>query len=606
VPESSLLNKQTASNLPSAHPKLRVMKAFASLCEALSRTSKKNEKTALAAQFFRDQPLDEAALAALYLSGRAFPLYTETTLQVGGTLLWKLVAEIVGASSSRMEAAYRKYGDLGSAAEEVLTRIDRSADMPLSEIQQRFQKISQTGRANEKSQLVRDLLLRADPLEAKYLIKIMTGDLRIGARESLVEEAIAKAFAADLAKVRRTNMLLGDISETLKLAASDRLDQARMRLFHPIGMMLATPVSSSEEAFTCFQHALVEDKYDGIRAQVHADGENVRIFSRTLDDVGESFPELLHALKRIPEAIILDGEIVAWNAGGDPGQGRALPFSQLQQRLGRKTVSLELMRQVPVAYIAFDLLYAHRNLQIDQPLRHRKQILEEVFSRLRSQEAYIPPAVAGRQKRATQQELFAVEHSHKLDPAPILISPVLNANSPAELDEIFSAALVRGNEGLMIKDAASFYAPGRRGSAWLKLKRELATLDVVVTSVEFGHGKRAGVLSDYTFAVRNGDRLLNVGKAYSGLTDAEIAEMTEWFKQHTLVDHGHWRTVEPQIVLEVAFNNVMRSDRHDSGYALRFPRILRLRADKPAAEIDTLQRVREIFERQHQQSRKSA
>jgi DNA ligase-1 len=582
------------------------MKAFARLCEALSRTSKKTEKIALAAQFFRDQPLDEAALAALYLSGRAFPLYTETTLQVGGTLLWKLVAEISDATSSRMEAAYRKYGDLGSAAEEVLARIDHSADMPLVEVQQRFQKISQTGRANEKSQLVRDLLLRADPIEAKYLIKIMTGDLRIGARESLVEEAIAKAFAADPAQVRRANMLLGDISETLKLAASDRLEQARMRLFHPIGMMLATPVASTEEAFSCFQHALVEDKYDGIRAQVHVDGRNVRIFSRTLDDVGDSFPELLHALKRIPESVILDGEIVAWNAGAESGQGRALPFSQLQQRLGRKSVSPELMRQVPVAYIAFDVLYARGSLQIDQPLRRRKQILDQIFSGLAAEEVYVPSPAAARQKRATQQELFAVEHSHKLDPAPILISPVLNANSPFELDEIFTAALVRGNEGLMIKDADSLYAPGRRGSAWLKLKRELATLDVVVTSVEFGHGKRAGVLSDYTFAVRAGERLLNVGKAYSGLTDAEITEMTEWFKQHTLVDHGHWRTVEPQIVLEVAFNNVMRSDRHDSGYALRFPRILRLRSDKPAAEIDTLERVREIFERQHQQPRKSA
>jgi DNA ligase-1 len=168
------------------------------------------------------------------------------------------------------------------------------------------------------------------------------------------------------------------------------------------------------------------------------------------------------------------------------------------------------------------------------------------------------------------------------------------------LNQLFDAAQARGNEGLMIKDPESSYAPGRRGKSWLKLKRELATLDVVVTAVEWGHGKRIGVLSDYTFAVRDGDRLLNVGKAYSGLTDAEIADMTKWFLEHTMEDHGFRRIVEPKIVLEVAFNNMMQSERHESGYALRFPRIVRLRPDKSPEEADTIERAREIFERQAQ------
>jgi DNA ligase 1 len=182
------------------------------------------------------------------------------------------------------------------------------------------------------------------------------------------------------------------------------------------------------------------------------------------------------------------------------------------------------------------------------------------------------------------------------------LAPMLTADSPAHLDELFQQARDRGNEGLMVKDLNSTYTPGRRGKSWLKLKRELATLDVVVTAVEWGHGKRNKVLSDYTFAIRADDQLLNVGKAYSGLTDAEIAEMTAWFQAHTLDDQGFRRTVEPQVVLEVAFNNVMKSDRHESGYALRFPRILRLRPDKSAAEIDTLETVREIYERQEKRS----
>jgi DNA ligase-1 len=181
----------------------------------------------------------------------------------------------------------------------------------------------------------------------------------------------------------------------------------------------------------------------------------------------------------------------------------------------------------------------------------------------------------------------------------IVLSRVHAAANPEELDQLFDAAQARGNEGLMIKDIDSPYAPGRRGKSWLKLKRELATLDVVVTGVEWGNGKRANVLSDYTFAVRDGDRLVNVGKAYSGLTDAEIATMTEWFKQNTISDMGHFRTVEPKTVLEVAFNNVMESDRHESGYALRFPRIVRIRDDKPVSDIDTVERVRELFQLQH-------
>jgi DNA ligase-1 len=182
--------------------------------------------------------------------------------------------------------------------------------------------------------------------------------------------------------------------------------------------------------------------------------------------------------------------------------------------------------------------------------------------------------------------------------ASIIRAPVFRAASPEQLEELFAAAQARGNEGLMIKDLNSAYTPGRRGKAWLKMKRELATLDVVVTAVEYGHGKRIGVLSDYTFGVWDGDRLVNIGKAYSGLTDAEIAEMTQWFLEHTIDDQGFRRVVEPKIVLEVAFNNMMRSDRHDSGYALRFPRIVRLRPDKSAEEADTIAGVKEIYSKQ--------
>ncbi|HKC71172.1 MAG TPA: hypothetical protein VKB60_06090, partial [Terriglobales bacterium] len=280
-------------------------------------------------------------------------------------------------------------------------------------------------------------------------------------------------------------------------------------------------------------------------------------------------------------------------AADGSGESHALPFSELQKRLGRKTVTETMMRNVPVAYVAFDVLYADGDLVIDQALRRRASLLEEIFARAR-RPAFV--RTANPQGRLTFEP--AVEGTSRAQ-AEAIRAPVLRADSPQNLEELFAAAQARGNEGLMIKDVESPYTPGRRGQSWVKLKRELATLDVVVTSVEYGHGKRVRVLSDYTFAVRDGERLLNIGKAYSGLTDKEIAGMTEWFLAHTLADHGFWREVEPKIVLEVAFNAIMRSDRHASGYALRFPRILRIREDKPPEEADSMERVREIYARQH-------
>jgi len=566
------------------------MKRLAEACERIAATTKKLEKVAIVADYFRAASLNDAAIAAVFLSGRPFALWEETTLQVGGALLWRAVEDLSGKSDNELTAAYRRLGDLGAVAAEVLP--DFSTDhVGVAELQNRFRQVAAARGPAVKGALVRDLLSQVSPLEAKYIVKIMTGDLRIGLKESLVEEAIAKAYGATLPQVQRSNMLLGDIGETLRLAAANQLDQARMRLFHPLGFMLASPAASAEEALSYFQNAWVEDKYDGIRAQAHCAGDEVRLFSRTRDDITESFPELPDALIGLAKDAVLDGEIAAWSyLTADAGEsGRALPFSALQQRLGRKRVSQQLMRKVPVAYLVFDILYAGGDLLIDRPLRERGKVLDELLEAKR---------VPGRARSTLAQGVLALDSAESALAAQILRAPVFLATSAAELDRLFKAAQARGNEGLMIKDPESAYAPGRRGKSWLKLKRELATLDVVVTAVEYGHGKRIGVLSDYTFAVWDQDNLVNIGKAYSGLTDAEITEMTKWFLEHTIEDQGFRLIVEPKIVLQVAFNNMMRSDRHNSGYALRFPRIVRLRPDKLPEDADTIQTAKEIFERQ--------
>ncbi len=597
------------------------MRKFAEACERIAGTTKKLEKIAIVADYLQSSPPEEASVAAVFLSGRPFPMWEETTLQVGGRLLWQVVEELSGKSAEELTAAYRKHGDLGAAAAEVLPcgdgRLARpnreklggagenehanSTDQPglsILKVQAIFWKIAAARGPAAKALLVRELLSQLTPLEAKYIIKIITGDLRIGLKESLVEEAIAKAYGNKLSEVQRANMLLGDIGETLQLAAKNSpgeagLTDVKMRLFHPLGFMLASPAQSAEEALSYFENALVEDKYDGIRAQAHCSGGEVRIFSRTRDEITESFPELPDALAGLPQDVILDGEIVAWSyLAAESGEaGRALPFSALQQRLGRKKVSDQMMRRVPVAYLVFDVLYAGGELLIDRPLQERAKILDELLAAAR-----IPISV----KSSGAQGLLFLESPDPPIAARLFRAPAFRVSSPQELDQLFEAAQARGNEGLMIKNPESTYTPGRRGKSWLKLKRELATLDVVVTAVEYGHGKRIGVLSDYTFAVRDGERLVNIGKAYSGLTDAEIAEMTKWFLNHTIEDQGFRLIVEPKIVLEVAFNNMMRSERHDSGYALRFPRIVRIRTDKPPEEADTLETAREIYEKQAQ------
>ena len=554
------------------------MRRFAETCEAIAATTKKLEKTRLVAEYLLSLSLEEAAHAAVFFSGRPFAARDERTLGIGGRLLVGVVKRIAGVDDAALHAAYRNHGDLGGAAAELLHRHKPTGQpLTLAGLVMAFAELAAQRTAAQKSATLEALLARASAPEAKYIIKILTGDLRIGLKESLVEEAIARAWEQAAAAVQRANMLTGDIGETARLAAANALASAPFRIGHAIGFMLASPAETAAEAMEYFpEGALVEDKYDGIRAQVHkftssSGAASVRLFSRTLDEITE-FPEIADAVKRLAGEFVLDAEIIGWSEGATPSEpGRALPFTQLQQRLGRKQSQMGLWQQadVPVRLVAFDLLARDGAVLLDEPLAARRAALEELLRYCASD------SVVG-------------------------LAPAAPCASAEAMDAAFEEALARGNEGLMIKSPQSLYTPGRRGKTWLKLKRPFASLDVVVTTVEYGHGKRHRVLSDYTFSVRDDtaadpDALVTIGKAYSGLTDKEIAELTEWFMAHTIEDRGFSRTVEPCIVIEVAFQNIQRSTRHQSGFALRFPRILRLRPDKSAREVDTLSQVRELF-----------
>jgi DNA ligase-1 len=536
---------------------------FARTAEMVAATTKKLEKAALLGAYLGE--LDDADLtrAARYFAGHQFAMNDARTTNVGTSALREALSEATALGVENLRPRYVRLGDSGEVAYEAILEVKGDQLIPsitLAETESLIERLSEMKGTKNKKALLAGVLADATALEAKYLVKLLVGDLRIGLKEGLVEDAIARAFEQPLASVAQANMLMGDIGETAVHARRGELKGISMRLFHPLKFMLATAATDlSDIARTMPEEFFVEDKFDGIRAQAHTTDGRLALYSRTMDEITHRFPELLAPLRSLATAAIIDGEIV-------PASDDAiLPFSELQKRLGRKTVSPELLASTPVVFIAYDLLYAAGRVLIDEPLEERRSKLEE---------------------------LMGAEGAVRLSQAK-------RVNDVASLDKEFDAARARGNEGLMIKDPRSSYKPGRRGREWLKLKRALATLDVVVTSVEVGHGKRRHLLSDYTFAVRRSEEnpeLLNVGKAYSGLTDAELLELTEWFRAHTVSEfaHGKVRIVEPKIVLEVTFDRVQESKRHKSGYALRFPRILRLREDKTVDEIDTVETVRKL------------
>ncbi len=548
--------------------------AFANVGEAIFSTPAKLEKIRLLADYLRSLTSEQLAIATPYFAGKAFAQSDPRTLQVGWAVIFRALREATKISDAEFHRLASTHGDAGKTAFEVLD--GRTAPQPFSirDSGELFENLHRARGPIAKAELLRNRFSKLSAREGQYVVKILTGDLRIGLREGLVEEAIAKAFDVRLEQTREANMLLGDIGETALLASQNRLASVELSMFRPIKCMLATPEPTAEAVWKRFAEAAgtsgeralpapatiyLEDKFDGIRAQLHRSAQRVEIFSRDLRRITGQFPELADQARNFEDELIIDGEIIAFD------NGRKLTFFDLQKRLGRKSEGADLFARaaadVPVAFVIFDLLLLNGRSLLKSPLRERRRHLSSV--RL---------------------------------PSHFQIASVMPVHSAAEIDQAFQQARQRLNEGLMIKDPDSSYLPGNRGMFWFKLKRELATLDVVVVGAEFGHGKRNSVLSDYTFAVRDETtgNLLPIGKAYSGLTDDEIAELTEHFKQNTVTERGRYREVKPDVILEVAFNSIQPSPRHASGLALRFPRIKAIRRDKNVDAIDTVQYAREL------------
>ena len=504
---------------------------------------------------------EELPVVATFLTGHAFSRTIGQSLQVGWAVIRKALIQASGLSETQFCSISAGYGDAGRVAYEVLLGRTNGTDIAIQEVSERFSAIQAAIGPVAKAALLTDWLRTVGPECGSYIVRIMTGDLRIGLKEGLLEEAIAAAFEARAEQVKEVNMLTGDIGETALLAKTNRLSAANLRLFRPVKSMLAIPEISAESIWErvrsefAAQTALAEAKYDGIRAQLHGTPYRTELFSRDLRNISEEFPEL--AGLRFDEDLILDGEVVAF------GPDRKLSFFDLQRRLGRKrTLDFFETEDIPVLFMVFDLLRSNGETLLKTPLNERRRRLNQLML-----------------------------------PDRVKISAIRKIASVKDIDDAYQKARGESQEGLMIKDGDSLYTPGRRGGSWIKFKKELATLDVVVVGAEQGHGKRSHLLSDYTFSVRDEETgaLQTIGKAYSGLRDEEIEELTEHFIRTTIRKEGHFRVVTPEIVLEVAFNAIQPSDRHASGLALRFPRIKSIRRDKKVQEIDTVQYARQFI-----------
>ena len=548
---------------------------FVDTCEKIHAVASKNTKVRILSEYLACLDKESLPIAVLFFSNRVFPPGSKFVMNIGFSTIIRVLSEIATLDPNQIQHIYLKHGDMGALSEYAVSKknmvsLFQQQALTLLSIYDRLKEIADTigsGSNKDKKNILKGLLINSSPLEAKYLIKIINRETRIGLTEGLVEIAVSKAFDQDLEQVRDAMLFSGDISKVSLLAKGNLLHTALIKPLSPISYMLADVMLTAEEIIKYYQKPLIcEYKYDGIRAQMHKFGQEVRLFSRKLADVTNAFPELVNAAVSVRSSssdidFILDGEVMAFQ------NGKPLHFSELQKRLHKKNVAEQIMTEVPLIYVVYDIMYFNGENTIGKSIKERKEILLNISFK-----------------------------------DPIINSTYRVVNSEQEIIAMFEESRDIGHEGLVLKDPDSQYHPGKRGRYWMKLKKELDTIDAVVVIAEYGHGKRAGVLSDYTFAVRddtNSNRLRTIGKAYSGLTDDEIFEITKKLKSIMIKDEGYSIMVKPEIVLEIAFDSIQKSNRHDSGFALRFPRIKNIREDKDAADIDTLQKVKQIYEKQN-------
>jgi DNA ligase 1 len=551
-------------------------KSLSELLEKVEATKKRLEIIDSAANYLKNLNPEEIEAATNMMVGRAFQKYSQKSLDVNWSTLTRVLERISQFDWNRFREAMASTGDIGSATKSVLeqakarkqTQLTEKA-LTITEVRRALEAIAQSsgaGSRTKKERLLTTLLSQATPVEAKYLVKIFTAEMRTGLHEGLMEQTVAKAFDVPLKKVRHAGMVLGDIGEvaaTLKTHGLEGLDKAGFSMFRPVKLMLAQTAQSVAEALaeqgskTAFEY-----KYDGARVQIHVQNGEVQIFSLRLSNLTESLPEIVETVKRNihAQSAIVEGEVIALDNTGFP-----IAFQYLMRRFKRIRGIAHMSQIIPLTLYLFDVLYLDGESLIARPYLERRQILAK-------------------------------------NAGEIALSKQIVTDKSEQAEDFLKEALAAGQEGLMAKQIGSPYTPGRRGKKWLKIKTVLEPLDLVITAAEYGYGRRKGWLSDYYLAARDpkSGEFLEIGKTFKGLTDAEIIWTTQQLKAEAVEQEGHRVTVIPKIVVEVAYNEIQKSPRYKSQMALRFARISRIRGDKTPEEADTIEKVKEIYDRQFQ------
>jgi DNA ligase-1 len=551
-----------------------LFKSLSELLEKIEATKKRLEIIDLTANYLKTLSPQEIEPATNMIVGRAFPKYSQKTLDVNWSTLTRILQRITAFDWDLFREAMASTGDIGSATKTVLEKTKAKKQtqltqksLTIAEVQATLEAIAETQGSRsrtKKERLITTLLSQAAPVEAKVLIKIFTGEMRTGLHEGLMEQAVARAFNVPLQKVQHASMVLGDIGEvaaTIKTQGVEGLEKAGFSVFRPVKLMLAQTAQTVNEAL--MEHdckTAFEYKYDGARVQIHKQNDKVEIFSRRLTNVTESLPEIVETVKQNihVQSVIFEGEVIALDNAGYP-----IAFQHLMRRFKRVHGVTGMAQKIPLTLYLFDILYLNGESLIGQPYTQRRQILAENAGEI-----------------------------------PLTKQVITDQQEQAEV--FLKEAIAAGHEGLMAKKLDSSYTPGSRGKRWLKIKTVLEPLDLVITAAEYGYGRRKGWLSDYYLAARDQEsgEFLVVGKTFKGLTDAEIIQMTKQLKDSAISQEYHRVIVIPKIVVEVEYNEIQKSPKYKSQMALRFARISRIRDDKTPQEADTIGKVREIFERQ--------
>jgi DNA ligase-1 len=551
-----------------------LFKSLAELLEKIENTRKRLEIITLTADYLKTLDTEEVEPAISMILGNPLPKQTLKTLDLSWTTLSGILRSVTGTDWNAFTEAFRRTGDIGSATKNVFEKakpkkqsqlLEKS--LTIAETRRTLETIAETtgsGSKEKKERLLTTLLSQASPIEAKYLIKIFTGEMRTGLHEGLMEQAVAKAFDVPLVTVQKASMTLGDIGEvatTAKKEGINALSEVSFKVFRPVKLMLAQTASDVTEALA--EHAgktAFEYKYDGARVQIHKQNRIARIFSRRLTNVTQSLPETVESVQTNVQAYeaILEGEVVAVDETDTP-----IPFQHLMRRFKRVHGVFDIAEKIPVKLYLFDILYVNGKSLVPLPYTQRRAVLAENAGTI-----------------------------------PLTMQLITDEGRTAE--KFLQASIDAGHEGLMAKRLDSPYTPGKRGKNWLKIKPVLEPLDLVIVAAEYGYGRRHNWLSDYYLAAKDpvAGEYLVVGKTFKGLTDPEFMEMTERLKEIAIREERNRVVVLPRVIVEVAYNEIQRSPKYKSKMALRFARITRIREDKGAEDADTINHVRQIYEMQ--------